>query len=73
MEAIAIKGKPRGRNGGRKLGSKDKTPRGRISKELSETMFLRLNVSLMQRIERRAALQGDKVTDFVRGILEEHV
>jgi hypothetical protein len=71
METMDVKGKPRGRNGGRRLGSKDSYPR--ISKDLTETMFLRLSPGLMQRIERRASLQGDKITDFVRGILDEHV
>jgi predicted DNA binding CopG/RHH family protein len=63
--------KPRGRKGGRKFGSKDKTPR--TSKELTEKVFLRMSKALMERIERAASLQGDPVPEYLRDVLDAHV
>jgi hypothetical protein len=67
-----IKGKPRGRNGGRKLGSKDKAPRIPRA-EPSALLAVRVPKSLMYRIERQASLEGDPIPVFVRGILEREV
>lgn len=73
-----IKGKPRGRNGGRKVGSKDKAPRAPRSpnkndRELTERLLIRISASLLQRIMIQASACGMKIPDFVRNILDQHV
>lgn len=71
MKETMMKGKPRGRNGGRKPGSKDKTPRN--SRDLTEPLSLRVSASLMQRIMIAAEERGETVPDCVRRLLDEHL
>jgi predicted DNA binding CopG/RHH family protein len=72
-----VKGKPRGRKGGRKPGSKDKAPRKprkmTASKELTERLLIRVSASLLQRIQIQASLQGDTIPDFLRMVLDKHI
>jgi predicted HicB family RNase H-like nuclease len=57
--------------GGRKYGSKDKTPRP--SKGLSKPISLRLSPELNARIERAASLQGLTIPEYLRELLNETV
>lgn len=67
-----IKGKPRGRMGGRRLGSKDTHPRTPRA-EQTELLSVRIPASLMHRIERQASLEGETIPVFIRTLLDREV